>query len=453
MSVLRAREYWLKYVQSLCFSDDIDVLLRGKVLSKSSRIKSLDPYLDPQGLLRVGGRIQDSVLPFDCQHPIILGNHFVTRLLIANAHLRTLHGGSTLTLRLLFERFWIVRAKVLVKSVIAHCVPCTRSRGVLCSQRMANLPEPRVTRSRPFQHVGVDYAGPVAVKSFGGRGFRAHKAYIAVFVCLSIRAIHLELVFDYTSNTFLAAFKRFCARRGQPTTLYSDNGTTFVGASRELGRSFGKLQQDPNLATFLLNDGIEWKFIPPSSPHFGGLWEAGVKSVKFHLHRIIGDHTLSGEEFATLLCQVEACLNFRPIAGFSDDPDDLSYLTPGHFLIGAPILAPPEHSVLNISEGRLSRWKLVQLLSERFWSLWSKEYLRTLQKRHKWQTRCPNLSVGDIVLLQNDNLPPTKWDLGRVLECYPGHDGLVRVCSVKTAQTTLTRPIHKLCKLPTALED
>lgn len=211
--------------------------------------------------------------------------------------------------------------------------------------------------------------------------------------------------------------------------------------------------KDPRIAQSLSKEQVEWTFIPPGAPHFGGVWESGVKSVKHHLRRVVGDHKLSAEEFSTLLCQVEACLNSRPIAGFSSDPDDLSFLTPGHFLIGSPLLAPPEPSTLDLNENRLSRWKLIQNCQERFWKLWSHDYLQSLQKRNKWRQDCTNIKIGDIVLLQNENLPPAKWELGRVLQALPGADGLVRVCQVKTAQTVLTRPIHKMCLLPVALAE
>jgi len=141
--------------------------------------------------------------------------------------------------------------------------------------------------------------------------------------------------------------------------------------------------KDRDLQAHLASDGITWKFIPPSAPHFGGLWEAGVKSVKHHLKRIIGTHTLSIEEFSTLLTQIEACLNSRPICALNDDPNDLSPLTPGHFLVGGPLIAIPEESVLDLKESRLNRWQRLRRLHEQFWRLWTKDYLHSLQQKHK----------------------------------------------------------------------
>jgi hypothetical protein len=193
----------------------------------------------------------------------------------------------------------------------------------------------------------------------------------------------LESVEDYTITGFLAAFRRFVSRRDLPAHMYSDNSTNFHGTDRELQTSFRAMSSNLTLQVTLANDSVQWHFIPPAAPHFGGLWEAGVKSFKFHLRRVIGSRTLSKADFATLLCQIEACLNSRPIATLSDDPSDLFALTPGHFLIGRPLISIPEESVLKINANRLSRWQLVQAMQEQIWRSWSKDYLHSLQVRNK----------------------------------------------------------------------
>ncbi|XP_067204524.1 uncharacterized protein [Linepithema humile] len=262
------------------------------------------------------------------------------------------------------------------------------------------------------------------------------------------RAIHLELVRNYSSEGFIAAFRRFTARRGIPSTLLSDNGTNFHGAERELSHTFKSLSRNPDLTAYFANDRIEWKFIPPSALHFGGIWEAGVKSVKHHLRRVVGTHTLSIEELVTLLTQIEACLNSRPIAPLSDDPSDLTSLTPGHFLVGGPLVTIPEESLLDLKETRLNRWQRVQRMYEQFWRIWSKDYLHSLQQRHKWQYTQVNLKPNEIVLVRNDLLPPSKWELDRVMSTYPDDSGQVRVVEVKTVNGIYKRPIIKLCRLP-----
>ena len=222
-------------------------------------------------------------------------------------------------------------------------------------------------------HSGLDYAGPILVRLGLGRGYKSYKAYVALFICLATRAIYLELVSDSTSTTFLAAFKR-----GLRSNLYSDNGTNFQGANKELKSAFRILRHDENLRHFFVEENIEWRFIPPYAPHFQGLWEAGDRNLKHHLHRVVGNHTLTIEEMLTFLCQVEASLNSRPISAISDNADSLSNLKPGHFLTGSHLLSIPEPSVLNVNENRLSRWELVQGLNELLWKRWSIEYFHGL---------------------------------------------------------------------------
>lgn len=160
------------------------------------------------------------------------------------------------------------------------------------------------------------------------------RANVAIFICLATKAIHIEVVSDLTSEAFIAALKRMIGRRGAVTHLFSDNGTNFVGANKIFRAEYQAFKRKYNdeMTTELTKLGTEWHFIPPSAPHFGGLWEAGVKSIKHHLKRVIGDVKLTYEEMTTILCQIEGCLNSRPLFPISEDPDDLQILTPGPFL-------------------------------------------------------------------------------------------------------------------------
>ncbi|XP_024879228.1 uncharacterized protein LOC112459393 [Temnothorax curvispinosus] len=230
--------------------------------------------------------------------------------------------------------------------------------------------------------------------------------------------------------------------------MYSDNRTTFVGADRALQQAYKAALQDPNFLNLTASDNVTWNFLPPSAPHFGGLWEAGVRSVKIHLRRVLGPHMLTFEEFSTLLCRIEACLNSRPIVPLSDTLDDYECLTPGHFLVGSALTVNPEPFLLNLNENRLSRWQLVRHITERFWKLWSNDYVNTLQQRAKWRKEKSQITLGQLVLLRHPTLPPCKWELSRMTHCHPGSDGFTRVVTVKTATSEYRRPIVKLCVLP-----
>ncbi|XP_025264299.1 uncharacterized protein LOC112637854 [Camponotus floridanus] len=276
--------------------------------------------------------------------------------MVDSCHRRTLHGGVQLTLGLLRQRVWIPRGRAVVKRAIHRCVTCTRWRAAAPQPLMGNLPRERVTPARPFLRTGVDYAGPILIRASKGRGHKASKGFIAVFVCLSTKAVHLEAVTDYTAEAFLAAFRRFVSRRGLCSDVFSDCGTNFVGADRELRELFRASSSDGRrIIHATVSDGVRWRFNPPAAPHFGGLWEAAVKSTKHHLRRVIGEATLTYEEMATLLTQMEACLNSRPLQPLTDDPDDLAALTPGHFIIGAPLVAVPEPSLTSEKDTALSR--------------------------------------------------------------------------------------------------
>lgn len=314
---------------------------------------------------------------------------------------------------------------------------------------MGQLPSERVIPSRPFLNTGVDYAGPFLIKTWKGRNARTYKGYVALFVCFSTSAIHLELVTDYTTDAFLAAYKRFSSRRGLCATLISDCGSNLKGADAELQRLFSAATEESHrLATLLARDGTQWKFNPPSAPHFEGKWEAGVKSMKYHLKRVIGDNLLTFEEMTTLLAQVEAVLNSRPLCPMTDDPEDLTAITPGHFIMGCAPTVLPEPSLEDEKTTRLSRWQLLRKMLDSLWSKWSTEYLQRFHSTYKWNEVTTPIKQGSMVLIVDERYPSAKWPLGRVVQVHPGQDGLIRVVTVKTQVSEYKRPVTKLCLLP-----
>lgn len=439
----------IRMAQMHAFPNEITQLSASKHISTKSKLLSLNPFIDKDGLLRVGGRIRNANISFNQKHPIILPKgHPLTNLIINHEHLLHLHGGAQSVLAAIRLKYWPIDGKNTVKKILRNCIRCCRSNPVMLNNIMGDLPVNRINFSRPFTHTGVDFFGPFNLLVKRIRGARSHKAYVAIFICLSVKAVHLELVNDLSSESFIAALRRFTARRGKVKHLYSDNGTNFVGANNELTKIIDFLKSDKQINQTLLNHSVDWHFIPPRTPHFGGLWEAAVKSAKSRLKRTIGETILSYDEFITLITQVEACLNSRPLTPVSQDPNDIISLTPAHFLVGDSLSAVPELDVMQVSTNHLSRWEYVQRLQQQFWRRWSQEYLTQLQQRSKWRRHKSNVSAGSMVIIKDDTSPPLVWKLGRIVDASPGADGIIRVVRVKTAKGIIKVPIVRLCVLP-----
>lgn len=270
------------------------------------------------------------------------------------------------------------------------------------------------------------------------------KVYIAVFVCMATKAVHVEAVSELTTDAFLVALRRMFARRGKSIDIYSDNGTNFLG---QLDKDYiNAIGNNTNAAQILENDKIKWHFIPPEAPHIGGIWEAAVTSTKYHLKRIMGDTKPTYEEVSTVLAQIEAVLNSRPLHELGSSTENIYILTPGHFIIGRPLLEAPA----KLNEGNMgcvNRWKLLQRIKNHFWKKWKEEYLTSLQNRTKLIKKKRNFEVGEVVIIKNEEAHPARWPLARVMEVHPGKDGIVRVVTLKTQDKVVKRPVNKLCPL------
>ncbi|GFV87390.1 integrase catalytic domain-containing protein [Trichonephila clavipes] len=301
---------------------------------------------------------------------------------------------------------------------------------------MSKLPKERVREKNvPFDCSGIDFIGPFWIKSNKQRKSSLYKTYVSIFVCFV--TVHFELVSDLTTQVFIASLKRFIARRGRPSLIFSDNGKTFIGANVELKRLYKiVINPDPELTGFLINENINWKFLPPRAPNFGGLWETGVKSFKSHFKRDAGNSRFTYEEFLTIMTQIEGILNSCSLTPLSMDIDDLSVLTPAHFLIERPITSISEPNIIHIETNRLNIYQRLTKIGQSLWK--NNNYLSNLQQRSKWKFEKDNARVGDLVLIKEDNFAVNKWLIGRLIEVFPGKDSRIRV-------VTITRPISKIC--------
>ncbi|XP_055522910.1 uncharacterized protein LOC129717092 [Wyeomyia smithii] len=454
--ILSAERKLIQLAQADAFQPEVKDLRTNKIVSKQSPIRLLTPFLDPEGIIRVGGRLRLSDQPFLSKHPALLpSNHPLSHLIAKSYHLSLIHGGGRLTLAAMREKYWPLHGRRLVRSVIRSCYQCARAEPQSATQQIGQLPLHRITPSRPFSVSGIDYAGPLYLKPVHKRA-AATKAYICISVCFCTKAVHIELASDLSTNAFLSALRRFIARRGLPTDLYTDNGKNFEGAANELEEVYRMLQnesQRQQITTDRDCERISWHFSPPKAPHFGGLWEAAVKVAKRQLYRQLGNSKLSFEDLATILAQIEASMNSRPIVPLSEDPNDISALTPAHFLIGSTMHSLPEKDLHHTPTSRLDHYQRMQKVYQQFWHHWRTEYLQELQRDTK--TCHPNRCIqpGRLVVLTDELQIPVKWPLARIVAVHPGKDDLVRVVTLRTNRGTITRPVTRICLLPMEGED
>ena len=389
-------------------------------------LQKLSPFVS-DGLLRVGGRLRNSSLPFDAKYPILLPYmHPVTNLLIAHHHEKEGHMGVNHVLADINRHYWIIKGRSAVKRAINKCVPCRFWKVDAGRQQMGDLPSHRVEERRPFEVLGTDLMGPVMISI----GRNRVKRYVCIFNCLATRAVHFEVVPSLDVSGFLQAFRRFCSRRNvTPTTIYSDNGTNFVAAAKEL-------------------KNITWNFNPPRSSHQGGFYEVFFRIFRRVFRSIVSEATLNEFDLLTYAAEVERIINNRPITKVPSSPNDWSALTPSMILTGSlPNDAPPNDQFVK-AETYKSAWKKTQYLADRFWHQWARQYLPLLQEKQKWFGTVRNFRAGDLVLMMDESLSRGKWPKALVVETFPDKRGLVRRVRVRAADgSILRRDIRKLCLL------
>ncbi|GBM35448.1 hypothetical protein AVEN_73247-1 [Araneus ventricosus] len=280
------------------------------------------------------------------------------------------------------------------------------------TQIMGDLTKERVMKKFPFSVSGIDLYGPFSIKFKNQRKGVYHKTYVCIFICFATKAIHLECISDLITVSFIETLKRFISRRGKPAKLFTENSKNFVGASLAIKKLYELLcKPDDVLAGYLASEEVEWNFLPPRTPNFGGLWEADVKSFKYYLKRVVGNLKLTFEEFNCIVIQIEGMLNSGPLFPLSSEIDEIEVLTSAHFLIGRPLYALIEPDLTNVNKNRLKSWHKITRVFQFIWKKWSNDYLNNLQERNKWMFCENNVKIGDMVLVKEDNLLPLKWSI------------------------------------------
>ena len=454
----------VKFIQMENFETEIRYLL----LSPSARNNAKTPsyvnqfnlYIDENGVVRCRSRVNKAILPDTGKRPIFLPSKSrYSELLIKDCHEKVFHNGIRETLNLLRQKYWVLRGREKVKGIVRQCIVCKKIEGlpyktVFCP----DLPQFRVDQDPPFTHVGIDFAGPLIVKKESHlQNNSEFKCYVCLFTCASTRAVHLELVEDLTVESFIRAFRRFCARRGLPATIISDNAKTFKAASKEVK----KLLRTPRLKEYFTLKGVQWKFIVELAPFQGGFWERLIRSVKRCLIKTIGRAMLNYDELHTILVEIEGVINTRPLTYVYDDNEGVSYpLTPSHLVNGRNLNRLPNNAyfeICNTYESLSKRAKYNCRLLNSFTSVWKNEYLLGLLEAYRPKgkdnpSQNPNINVNDIVIIRNEQVKRAFWSIGRVIELLNGSDGSTRAARIEVSTGKGKRILQRSLKHLVPLE-
>lgn len=442
-----------KQVQRECYFNDIVLLetsrdrsiLKTGQVKKSSSIFPLNPCLDEFGLLRSQGRIDAApgVAEF-AKRPIIMPrDHHVTKLIIQFFHMKYHHQNNETVTNEVRQVFSISNLRVEIKKVVKSCQWCKIKAAHPDPPMMAKLPPARLQSfARPFSFIGIDYFGPMLVKI----GRRVEKRWGMLITCLTVRAIHVEVAHSLSTDSCILCLRNFMARRGTPIEIFSDNGTNFKGASRELQEALQEVDQN-KLAREFSSPNTKWRFIPPGAPHMGGSWERMVQSVKKTLSKIIVSRTPSDELLQSMLIEVENIVNSRPLTYLPLDSDQDEALTPNHLLLGSSNGIKPISEFNDENAVLRQNWLDSQRYANIFWKRWLVEYLPTITRRSKWMQPVKPIEVGDLVIIVDDQNPRNCWPRGKVIQTTSGSDGQVRRATVQTANGIYERPAVKLAVL------
>ncbi|XP_069195602.1 uncharacterized protein [Procambarus clarkii] len=449
-----ALRYWVKRAQTDTFGTEID-----NVPKKLQHDLGLWLDTDNYNLIRCGGRLQHADIDLEAKNPILLPrHHIVSKLIVLHIHKYcTLHGGVLDTLTELRQQYWLPQGRQTVKSIIKSCVVCRRYDARVCPYPgPPPLPKERVVHIHPFETTGVDFTGALTLT--GTKDKKPVKAYICLFTCATTRAVHLEVTPDMSAEAFLQAFCRFASRRSCPKLMISDNGSNLVAGEACLR----KIWTHPKVRTALTQRQCYWKFIPPRAPWHGGFYERMVGTVKRSLRKTLHRQKIDLQELQTVIIEIEARVNNRPLTYLSDDALQREPLSPAHLMYGRPLKTlvsltdeePEDPSYVKESD-LVQRFKHLSGVISRWNDVWTREYLTALREYH-YGANSPynriNLNPGDIVLVDSDG-PRSEWPIGEIVSVHPDSQGILRIVKVKCKGNTTLKTLEKLVPLELARKE
>ena len=433
-----AELYWINEAQSIF--QEIDLKKRFARLGAKRR---------SDGIIIVNGRLENWMKSSYNTEEIVLlpADHRLSRLYVELIHNETHLGIAAICCKVRLK-FWIVNLEKLVRSVRFSCVLCKKQNKQRIEQIMAPLPNARLNPAPVWSQISLDLFGPFVTKGEVNKRSRG-KAYGVIITCLLTRAVHIDGVPDYSTDTFLQALRRFMSLRGSPQEIYSDPGSQLQGANNVYNSMIASLEKG-KLEEFGLDRGFKWNFSPADAPWHNGCSESLIRACKKSIHNAIGDQVLTMIELLTVFYECANLVNERPIGKTNLDISDGAYLCPNDMLLGRATSKIPS-GPYDMEKNLTKRLEFIQGVIQAFWIKWNRFYFPSLIVRPKWHVESRNLHKDDIVLIQDSNAVRGNWKMGRVTEAIPGADGKVRDVKVQYKNTesviTIDRPVQRLVLL------
>ncbi|XP_059085630.1 uncharacterized protein LOC131882492 [Tigriopus californicus] len=461
-----AEKLLIQCAQATLYPDVLAKLKKGHKIPPTHAF--LSPVLDPNGILRVGGRLDRSQEPFEQKHPILIPkDHPIHTTILHHYHQMTNHQGRHLTHEAIRTAgYFLESGRKSIHHLMSSCIVCRRLRSQPQVQVMANLPSDRVEAVPPFSNTGLDVFGPFTIND--GRTTRctptSKKCWALLLTCLISRAVHIEMLPLLDTSSFKNALKRFFAIRGPCKVIRSNQGTNIIGS---LGEDAKNIDLDV-IGLDLKTNGCTWILNPPHASHFGGAWERKIGSIRRVLEGslvLLGPRTLSRDELHTFLLEATAIVNSTPLWDISFDPNDPTPLSPSSLLTLREGNQSPNIGVFSkddlLAYGK-KRWRRVQFLADQFWVRWRTQYLLDISERRKWTHPKRSLKIGELVLLKSKTEKRLSWPTAIVQYIRMSQDGYVRSVTVKQSISTsgggchsrfYNRPISELVLIcPTSEE-
>ena len=376
--IIDAEKFLFRLSQQQSFDEDVNHPTHNRPVQERSRlIQLMTPSIDEDDIIRSNSRLANAPVSTATEKPKILdGRNRIIRLFLELQHNINDHVEVEQQTHSFQLNYWVLQCKTVMKKISNRCYECRRQRQLKNQPQMSDVPSYRFSvKPIAFKETRVDFFGPFEIYS---QINIAMKAYCCLFTCLTIRAVHIEVTRNLQKKSCIMAFQLFFSRRGQPEKIHSNNAFYFTSTAKTFEESSFTTTE---IQKYAESNKIAGKFIPPGAPHFGGTWERLIGMSKRLFFNIAGFRKLHEDSFSTLICQVEALLNSRPLTSVSSDIHDVESLILGHFLTGMTTGLSSDTTISSNNRGAGKLWNNVNSIMKECWTRFLKEYLPTLRQR------------------------------------------------------------------------